>query len=77
MLQVLDTGIGIKAEELPNLFQEFYQVNGSAPLEARGTGLELYVARQIVEGHGGRIWAESTWGRGSTLSFTIPISPLR
>lgn len=75
MVQVSDTGIGIPADKLPNLFQRFYQVNGSATREAGGAGLGLYIAKQIVEGHGGRIWAESTLGQGSTFSFTIPISP--
>jgi len=75
MVQVIDTGIGIPAHVLPNLFQRFYQANSSATREADGTGLGLYIAKQIVEGHGGRIWAESTPGRGSTFSFTIPIPP--
>ena len=75
MVQVIDTGIGIPADVLPNLFQRFYQVDGSATREAGGTGLGLHIAKQIVEGHGGRIWAKSTLGRGSTFSFTIPISP--
>ncbi|MCJ7621343.1 MAG: HAMP domain-containing histidine kinase [Anaerolineae bacterium] len=74
VVQVVDTGIGIPAQALPSLFQRFYQVNGSATREAGGAGLGLYIARQIVEGHGGRIWVESTWGRGSTFSFTIPIT---
>jgi signal transduction histidine kinase len=75
MVRVGDTGIGIPADALPNLFQRFYQVNGSATREAGGTGLGLYIAKKIIEGHEGRIWAESTLGRGSTFSFTIPISP--
>jgi two-component system phosphate regulon sensor histidine kinase PhoR len=67
---VRDTGIGIPAEEVARIFERFYRVDKSRA--GSGTGLGLSIAKHIVEAHGGRIWAESTEGRGSTFYFTIP-----
>ncbi|HYM97990.1 MAG TPA: HAMP domain-containing sensor histidine kinase, partial [Candidatus Sulfotelmatobacter sp.] len=76
LFSVHDHGIGIAPEDLPRLFQRFERIN-SAGKQIVGTGLGLVIARQIVELHGGRIWAESTPGVGSEFCFTIPIaSPL-
>ena len=75
MVQVLDNGIGIPAEALTELFQRFYQVDNSATREAGGSGLGLYISKQIIEKHGGLIWVESVLGRGSNFNFTIPLSP--
>jgi two-component system, OmpR family, phosphate regulon sensor histidine kinase PhoR len=73
VVAVADRGIGIAAEELPKLFQPFYRVAGTrAP---NGLGLGLYNSRLIVERHGGRIWAESEAGAGSTFSFALPMTP--
>ncbi|NLG29355.1 MAG: GAF domain-containing protein [Chloroflexi bacterium] len=69
---VADTGIGIAEDELPRVFQRFYQVDGSATRSYRGTGLGLTICKFIVEYHSGRIWAESTVGRGSTFYFALP-----
>jgi two-component system phosphate regulon sensor histidine kinase PhoR len=69
---VLDTGIGIPAEEMPRVFERFYRVDKSRT--GSGTGLGLSIARHIVEAHGGKIWAESLEGQGSTFFFSIPIS---
>ncbi len=67
---VQDTGAGITADDLPQVFQRFWHSNrGSA---TRGTGLGLAIAQGIVTGHGGRIWAESEVGKGSTFSFSVP-----
>ena len=66
---VTDTGPGIPPEELPRLFEAFWQAQRGT---VEGTGLGLTIARGIVEGHHGRIWAESTLGSGSTFLFTIP-----
>jgi two-component system, NtrC family, sensor histidine kinase KinB len=67
---VSDTGIGIQKEYIPRLFERFFRVPGQ---EVRsGTGLGLAIVREIVEGHGGTIRAESTPGRGSTFIFSIP-----
>jgi two-component system phosphate regulon sensor histidine kinase PhoR len=69
---VHDTGVGIPAEDLLRIFERFFRVDRSRA--GGGTGLGLSIARHIVEAHGGRIWAESEEGRGSTFFFTIPIS---
>jgi PAS domain S-box-containing protein len=74
LVQVSDSGIGIPAEALPHLFERFYQVDGSTTRSSGGSGLGLFISAQIVEAHGGRIWAESKLGEGSTFSFTLPLS---
>ena len=66
---VADTGPGIPPEHLPHLFDRFWQAH---PGERKGLGLGLAIARGIVETHGGRIWAESRPGQGSTFFFTLP-----
>jgi signal transduction histidine kinase len=70
---VRDTGVGIAPEHLPRLFERFYRAD---PARSRddggGTGIGLAIARSIVEGHGGRISAESQPGRGTTLTFDLP-----
>lgn len=66
---VEDTGEGIPADQLDKIFDRFFQTQRS---DQRGLGLGLYISRSIVEAHGGRIWAESTPGRGSTFFFTLP-----
>ncbi len=71
-VQVEDTGIGILSTDLPRVFERFYRVDKSRTRESGGYGLGLAIARHIVENHGGRIWAESQAGRGSTFSFTLP-----
>jgi signal transduction histidine kinase len=67
---VADTGPGIAAEELETIFEEFEQTSDGK--RAEGTGLGLPLSRKLVELHGGRLWAESTPGRGSTFRFTLP-----
>jgi len=66
---VSDTGPGIKAEELPHVFDRYFRAKQA---RAEGTGLGLAIAKGIVEGHGGRIWVESKLGEGSTFFFSIP-----
>jgi signal transduction histidine kinase len=69
-IAVADTGRGIAAEDLEAIFEEFEQSDDGK--EAEGTGLGLPVSRKLVELHGGRLWAESEPGRGSTFRFTLP-----
>jgi signal transduction histidine kinase/DNA-binding NarL/FixJ family response regulator len=71
---VIDSGTGVAAEDLPNLFVPFWQ---SQRGQGGGAGLGLAIAQGIVEAHGGRIWAESPAGKGATLSFTLPLAPER
>ncbi|WP_437941970.1 PAS domain S-box protein [Sorangium sp. So ce341] len=70
LFAVADTGAGIRPDELPHVFDRFWQVAETARL---GTGLGLTIAKGIVEAHGGRIWAESQHGAGATLFFTLPL----
>ncbi|HEV2801855.1 MAG TPA: ATP-binding protein [Pyrinomonadaceae bacterium] len=72
-LSVADTGVGIAADDLPLLFDKYEQARHRATRGEKGTGLGLYITRQLVELHGGTINVESEVGRGSTFSFTLPI----
>lgn len=72
-INVTDTGPGISQEDMSKLFEAFSQVDASPTRKAGGTGLGLNISRHLVELHGGRIWAESEVGRGSTFSFILPI----
>jgi signal transduction histidine kinase len=69
---VRDRGIGIERENLRRVFDRFYRVG--APRSPAGLGLGLYITKLLVEAHGGRIWAESTTGEGSTFRFALPVA---
>jgi signal transduction histidine kinase len=71
---VADTGPGIAAEHLPRVFERFYRVDTARSRDEGGTGIGLAIARSVVEAHGGRIWAESEPGRGSTFTFELPVT---
>src|SRR5262249_40052295 len=80
---VRDTGVGIGEDDLARIFERFYKVDRSRtksqlpdtrPDMPGGTGLGLAIAKHLVEGHGGRIWAESKLGRGSVFRFTLPLA---
>jgi signal transduction histidine kinase len=73
VISIADTGGGIPAEDLPYIFDRFYKVQRSRPA-ASGSGLGLAIARETVELHGGRIWAESKLNEGSKFSFTLPFA---
>ena len=70
---VSDTGIGIPEEQIGTVFAEFRQVDATITREFGGTGLGLTITKKFVEMHGGRIWAESRLGKGSTFHFVIPL----
>jgi two-component system phosphate regulon sensor histidine kinase PhoR len=72
---VRDPGIGVPAADLARIFERFYKVDRARVRGRGGTGLGLSIARHVVESHGGRIWAESEEGEGSTFTFTIPLAP--
>ena len=71
---VADTGVGIPPEDLARLFDKYEQARSRATRSEKGTGLGLYITRQLVELHGGEISVQSEVGKGSTFSFTIPIA---
>jgi GAF domain-containing protein/anti-sigma regulatory factor (Ser/Thr protein kinase) len=71
-VSVVDTGPGIPPTEQTRIFEQFHQVDSSVTKAKGGTGLGLAIAKQIVEMHGGRIWVESTVGKGSTFQMEIP-----
>jgi len=73
-ITVADTGIGIKKEDVPKLFQEFTQLESAYTKGIEGTGLGLALTRHMVELHGGRVWVKSEIGLGSRFSFTIPLT---
>jgi PAS domain S-box-containing protein len=77
LLSVEDRGRGIPAEKLEIIFERFQQVDASDSRASGGTGLGLAICRNIVRQHGGRIWAESVFGKGSTFYFTVPRTSTR
>ncbi|EKD24260.1 MAG: hypothetical protein ACD_81C00067G0005 [uncultured bacterium] len=74
-VSVKDTGIGIPADEMQRLFTKFFRADNAQKTVADGTGLGLYITKNIVRRHGGDIWAESQVSRGSTFYITIPTDP--
>lgn len=77
ILSIIDTGPGIPEEELPHLFEKFHKSTSGDTIRIadRGTGLGLAICKEIVEHYGGSIWVESTLGKGSSFSFSIPPVP--
>jgi signal transduction histidine kinase len=71
---VADQGVGIPPSELVNIFDRFYRVDSSLRRTTAGAGLGLFLSRAIVDAHGGRIWANSEPGRGTTVFFTLPVA---
>ena len=74
-VSVSDTGPGIPPDDLPYVFERFWRGDKSRTRASGGTGLGLAIAKQLVEAHGGRIWAESPPGQGATFAFALPLSP--
>lgn len=73
LVKVSDTGIGIASQDLPKIFNKFYQVDSSSTRQQGGTGLGLPISRQLVTAHGGEMWVNSTKGKGTTFSLTLPL----
>ena len=74
-MSVKDTGIGIPADEMQRLFTKFFRADNAQKTVADGSGLGLYITKNIVRRHGGDIWAESQLNRGSVFHVTIPTDP--
>ncbi len=72
LINVTDTGMGISSEDLGHIFQKFYRADNSDTRTIGGTGLGLYLVKQRVEALGGRVWAESAFGEGSTFYVSLP-----
>ena len=72
LINVTDTGIGISSEDLQHIFQKFYRADNSDTREIGGTGLGLYIVKQRAEAMGGRVWAESAFGQGTTFYVSLP-----
>ncbi len=72
VITVSDEGIGIPVEEQPHIFERFYRVDDALSRRVQGSGLGLYLAKAVVEAHGGRIWVESQPERGAAFSFSLP-----
>ncbi|MBF0367028.1 MAG: ATP-binding protein [Oligoflexia bacterium] len=70
LFSVADTGKGIAPEDLPHIFQQFWQTKDTSKL---GNGLGLFISKAIVDAHCGKIWAESKLGEGTTIYFTLPL----
>jgi len=73
-ISISDTGEGIPAEDLPNIFERLYRVDRSRARATGGSGLGLTIAKRMVEAHGGQITVQSELGKGSSFSFTLPIA---
>jgi signal transduction histidine kinase len=73
-VSVHDEGLGMREEDLPKLFQKFSRLFDKRSISISGTGLGLYITREIVQAHGGEILVESVWGKGSTFSFVLPLA---
>lgn len=74
-VNVADTGIGIPQEDVSKLFTKFFRAENARTKITGGSGLGLYIVKNIIRRHGGQVWAESTLGRGSIFHFTLPIDP--
>jgi len=72
-VSVQNEGPGIPSEDLPGLFERFYRTRQAQSSTIEGLGLGLYISRELIRAHGGRMWVESTPGATTTFSFTLPL----
>lgn len=77
LLTISDTGVGIKPEDLPRIFDRFFRTDNPLKIEAGGTGLGLSIVKPLVELLGGRIWVDSIVGEGSTFYIALPVATER
>jgi signal transduction histidine kinase len=75
LISIIDQGIGVSPQQFDHIFERFYRVHNMASQQYSGIGLGLYVAKAIIDRHGGRIWFTSNSGLGTTFYFTIPAKP--
>jgi len=74
VVAVRDQGIGLPPDKLGRLFEKFYRVDNALAHRVRGSGLGLAIVKHIIDAHGGRVWVESELGRGSTFTFSLPLT---
>lgn len=76
VLAISDQGLGIPRKDLNKIFDRFYRVDKARARKQGGTGLGLAISKEVIEAHGGRIWADSAEGKGSTFYISIPYEPI-
>ena len=76
LMRVKDQGVGIAEQDIPHIFERFYRSH-TLDESISGFGIGLYLTKELVQAHGGRIWAESALGRGSTFFVALPLGELR
>jgi signal transduction histidine kinase len=72
-VSIADQGIGIYKDHLKKIFDRYYRVNQQDAIQFQGLGIGLYITSEIIKRHGGKLWVESTYGKGSTFYFSLPI----
>jgi two-component system sensor histidine kinase VicK len=74
-VSVHDTGLGIPADQQERIFTKFFRATNAMRVDTEGSGLGLFISKNIIDAHGGRIWFKSEEGKGTTLSFALPCAP--